>query len=178
MSLIHRPFRRVAIVNRGEAAVRFLRAARAWSKRRREPLEVVALYTLPLAPGSFEAGMVTSLGFGHVGGVVCLVHADRALAALGDEAFAQYRRLRDARERQRLRDELAVYESTRPAVRIRTDKSFAVPADERYAGLDGEQAVLLDAASRRLTRDGPIVAGGVAERIGLPDAPVASPRDF
>jgi acetyl/propionyl-CoA carboxylase alpha subunit/acetyl-CoA carboxylase carboxyltransferase component len=47
MSLIHRPFRRVAVVNRGEAAVRFLRAARAWSKRRREPLEVVALYTLP-----------------------------------------------------------------------------------------------------------------------------------
>jgi enoyl reductase-like protein/3-oxoacyl-ACP reductase-like protein len=133
---------------------------------------------IALAPGSFEAGMVTSLGFGHVGGVVCLVHPDRALAALDDEAFARYRKLRDARERQRLRDELAVYESTRPAVRIRTDKTFAVPADERYAGLDGEQAVLLDAASRRLTRDGPIVAGGVAERIGLPDAPVASPKDF
>ncbi len=47
MSLIHRPFRRVGIVNRGEAAVRFLRAARAWSKRRREPLDVVALYTHP-----------------------------------------------------------------------------------------------------------------------------------
>lgn len=47
MSLIHRAFRRVGVVNRGEAAVRFLRAARAWSRRRREPLDVVALYTLP-----------------------------------------------------------------------------------------------------------------------------------
>ncbi len=47
MSLIHRPFRRVGVVNRGEAAVRFLHAARAWSRRRHEPLEVVALYTHP-----------------------------------------------------------------------------------------------------------------------------------
>jgi acetyl/propionyl-CoA carboxylase alpha subunit/acetyl-CoA carboxylase carboxyltransferase component len=47
MSLLHRPFRRVGVVNRGEAAVRFLRAARAWSRGHREPLEVVALYTHP-----------------------------------------------------------------------------------------------------------------------------------
>jgi acetyl/propionyl-CoA carboxylase alpha subunit/acetyl-CoA carboxylase carboxyltransferase component len=47
MSLIHRSFRRVGVVNRGEAAVRFLHAARAWSRRRGEPLEVVALYTHP-----------------------------------------------------------------------------------------------------------------------------------
>ena len=45
MPLIHRPFHRVGIVNRGEAAVRFMRAARAWARRRREPLEVVALFT-------------------------------------------------------------------------------------------------------------------------------------
>ena len=47
MSLIHRPFRRVGVVNRGEAAVRFLHAARAWSRRRHEPLEIIALYTHP-----------------------------------------------------------------------------------------------------------------------------------
>ncbi|MDO9021097.1 MAG: biotin carboxylase N-terminal domain-containing protein [Deltaproteobacteria bacterium] len=47
MSLLHRPFRRVGVVNRGEAAVRFLRAARAWSRCHREPMEVVALYTHP-----------------------------------------------------------------------------------------------------------------------------------
>ncbi|MFM2153797.1 MAG: hypothetical protein RL199_2232, partial [Pseudomonadota bacterium] len=38
-------FSRVAIVNRGEAAVRFLRGARTWSALRRRPLEVVALFT-------------------------------------------------------------------------------------------------------------------------------------
>jgi acetyl/propionyl-CoA carboxylase alpha subunit/acetyl-CoA carboxylase carboxyltransferase component len=40
-----RPFRRVAVVNRGEAAVRFMRAAHTWQRARREPLEAVALYT-------------------------------------------------------------------------------------------------------------------------------------
>jgi len=141
--------------------------------------ETVAFTDAPLclAPGAFEAGMVTSLGFGHVGGIVCLVHPDRALAALDDESFERYRDLRDARERQRLRDELAVYEGTRPAVRIRTEKSFLAPADEVYAGLDAEQAVLLDASSRRLTRGGPIVAGGVAERIAPPVAHLASPTE-
>jgi len=133
---------------------------------------------IALAPDSFEAGMVTSLGFGHVGGVLCLVHPDRVLAALDDDAFARYRDARNARERQRLRDELAVYATTRPAVRIRTDKRFAMPAAPEYAGLDAEQAVLLDAASRRLTRDGPIVAGGVDRTLSPPDAPVASPPDF
>jgi fatty acid synthase subunit beta len=141
--------------------------------------ETVAFTDAPLsfAPGAFEAGMVTSLGFGHVGGIVCLVHPDRALAALDDESFDRYRELRDSRERQRLRDELAVYEGTRPAVRIRTEKSFLAPSDEVYAGLDAEQAVLLDASSRRLTRGGPIVAGGVAERIAPPVAHLASPTE-
>ena len=141
--------------------------------------ETVAFSDAPmrLAPGAFEAGIVTSLGFGHVGGIVCLVHPDRALAALDDEAFETYSALRNAREKQRLRDELAVYEGTRPAVKIRTEKTFLVPADEAYAGLEPEQAVLLDAASRRLTRGGPIVAGGVAERIAPPVAPLASPTE-
>ncbi|MFO0652265.1 MAG: DUF1729 domain-containing protein [Polyangiales bacterium] len=141
--------------------------------------ETVAFSDAPmrLAPGAFEAGIVTSLGFGHVGGIVCLVHPDRALAALDDAAFETYCALRNAREKQRLRDELAVYEGTRPAVKIRTEKTFLVPADEAYAGLEPEQAVLLDAASRRLTRGGPIVAGGVAERIAPPVAPLASPTE-
>jgi acetyl/propionyl-CoA carboxylase alpha subunit/acetyl-CoA carboxylase carboxyltransferase component len=38
-------FSRVAVVNRGEAAVRFLRGARTWSALRRHPLEVVAFFT-------------------------------------------------------------------------------------------------------------------------------------
>jgi acetyl/propionyl-CoA carboxylase alpha subunit/acetyl-CoA carboxylase carboxyltransferase component len=64
MPLLHRPFRRVGVVNRGEAAVRFLRAARAWSRRHREPMEVVALYTHPDRDAMFvrEADQAILLG--------------------------------------------------------------------------------------------------------------------
>jgi acetyl/propionyl-CoA carboxylase alpha subunit/acetyl-CoA carboxylase carboxyltransferase component len=70
MPLIHRPFRRVGIVNRGEAAVRFLRAARAWARKRREPLEVVALYTTPDRDAVFvrEADDAVFLGDALVSG--------------------------------------------------------------------------------------------------------------
>ncbi|HIN86167.1 MAG TPA: ATP-grasp domain-containing protein, partial [Myxococcales bacterium] len=40
-------FNRVVVLNRGEAAVRFIRAARTWSRIHNEPLDVVALYTTP-----------------------------------------------------------------------------------------------------------------------------------
>lgn len=123
--------------------------------------ETVAFSDRPLAtaPGAFEAGFVTSLGFGHVGAIVLLVHPDRVLAALDDEAFAAYAERRSQREAETLRKHLAILEGGRPAVRIRTEKSF-VASPERYPGMDAEHAALLDAASRRLGTDGPIVAGG------------------
>jgi pimeloyl-ACP methyl ester carboxylesterase len=120
---------------------------------------------------------VTSLGFGHVGAILCLVHPDRVLAALDDAAYATYAARRDARERCRVREQLSVLESARPAVRIRTDKAFQVPADAAYAGFDAEHAVLLDAASRRLDDTGPIVAGGVAEGLAGPEAEQAAPSE-
>ena len=40
-------FKRVAVINRGESAVRFMRAARSWSREHAHPLTVVALYTTP-----------------------------------------------------------------------------------------------------------------------------------
>jgi hypothetical protein len=42
-------------------------------------------------------------------------------------------------------------------------QQFRVADDAKYMGFDAEQAVLLDASSRRLEAGGPIVAGG-AER--------------
>ncbi len=142
--------------------------------------ETIAFTDTPLhlAPGAFEAGMVTSLGFGHVGGVLCLVHPDRVLGALDDAAFADYAARRNLRERQRLRDELGVFEGDRPGVRIRTDKRFVAPTDAPYAGFEPEHAALLDASSRRLSPGGPIVAGGATARLDAPAAPVASPRDL
>ena len=130
---------------------------------------------IDFGPDPLEAGIVTSLGFGHVGAILCLVHPDRVLAALDDTAFTAYAARRDAREQLRVREQLAVLEAARPAVRIRTEKSFQVPADAAYAGFDAEHAVLLDAASRRLDDTGPIVAGGVAEGLAGPEAEQAAP---
>ncbi len=55
---------RVAIANRGEAAVRFMRAARTWSRKNRSHVSVVAMYTTPDADASFVkmASAVVNLG--------------------------------------------------------------------------------------------------------------------
>ena len=40
-------FQRIAIVNRGEPAMRFIIAAREYAQEHREPLHTIALYTDP-----------------------------------------------------------------------------------------------------------------------------------
>ena len=42
---LRRKLSRIVVANRGEAAVRFMRAARTWSSQNNEPLETIALYT-------------------------------------------------------------------------------------------------------------------------------------
>ncbi|HEY1519587.1 MAG TPA: biotin carboxylase N-terminal domain-containing protein, partial [Solirubrobacteraceae bacterium] len=42
-----RPFRRLAIVNRGEAAMRAIRAVRELNWERPDPVRIIALYTDP-----------------------------------------------------------------------------------------------------------------------------------
>ncbi|WP_344766658.1 fatty acid synthase subunit beta domain-containing protein [Aeromicrobium panaciterrae] len=44
----------------------------------------------PLATGQLKAGLVTSLGFGHVAGLIALVHPQAFLATLTDEERASY----------------------------------------------------------------------------------------
>ncbi|RAL20439.1 hypothetical protein DL240_16680 [Lujinxingia litoralis] len=46
-------FRRVAVLNRGEAAMRFIRGAQTWSRREHIPLESIALYTAADAEAPF-----------------------------------------------------------------------------------------------------------------------------
>uniref|UniRef100_UPI0025DBFB4B beta-ketoacyl synthase N-terminal-like domain-containing protein n=1 Tax=Mycolicibacterium sp. TaxID=2320850 RepID=UPI0025DBFB4B len=91
-----------------------------------------------------KAGLVTSLGFGHVSGLVAVVHPQAFLASLSDEARADY--LRRAGERvlagqRRLASAMAggpaLYE--RPA-----DRRFDHDAPEKPQ----EAAMLLDPASR------------------------------
>ena len=59
-----RTITRVAVANRGEAAVRFMRAARTWMRRNDAHLDVVAMYTTPDADASFVkmASAVVNLG--------------------------------------------------------------------------------------------------------------------
>ena len=60
-------FQRVAIVNRGEAAMRFIHAAREFSQEREVPLRTIALFTEPDRHAMFvrEADEAFSLGASH-----------------------------------------------------------------------------------------------------------------
>ena len=62
--MLTRPFSCVAVANRGEAAVRFMRAARSWSREHGSELSVVALYTHADADAPFVrmAGAAVCLG--------------------------------------------------------------------------------------------------------------------
>ncbi len=44
---------RMAVINRGESAVRFMRTARVWSRRHDRPIELIAFYTEPDAKAPF-----------------------------------------------------------------------------------------------------------------------------
>ena len=46
---------RLAVINRGEAAVRFMRTARVWSRRHDRPVELIAFYTDPDARAPLRA---------------------------------------------------------------------------------------------------------------------------
>ncbi|MEM1348846.1 MAG: biotin carboxylase N-terminal domain-containing protein, partial [Myxococcota bacterium] len=52
-SLSDRPPLRFVVLNRGESAVRFMRSARVWSRRRGRPIELIAVYTDPDAQALF-----------------------------------------------------------------------------------------------------------------------------
>jgi acetyl/propionyl-CoA carboxylase alpha subunit/acetyl-CoA carboxylase carboxyltransferase component len=66
---LYRPFHRVGILNRGEAAMRFIRGARVWSARRQQPLEVVAFFTEADRDAPFvkEANLAVALGEAFTG---------------------------------------------------------------------------------------------------------------
>jgi acetyl/propionyl-CoA carboxylase alpha subunit len=65
---MHESFRRIAIVNRGEAAMRFIHAAREFNQERGSDLRTIALYTEPDRDALFvrEADEAYLLGPAHV----------------------------------------------------------------------------------------------------------------
>ena len=63
--MLFKEFSCVAVANRGEAAVRFIRAARSWSREHGRPLSVIALYTHPDAEAPFVRMASTSICLGE-----------------------------------------------------------------------------------------------------------------
>jgi acetyl/propionyl-CoA carboxylase alpha subunit/acetyl-CoA carboxylase carboxyltransferase component len=63
--MLNRPFSCVAVANRGEAAVRFMRAARTWSRERGVPLTVIAMFTSADADAPFVRMASRSIGLGE-----------------------------------------------------------------------------------------------------------------
>ena len=63
--MLFKEFACVAVANRGEAAVRFIRAALSWSREHGRPLSVIALYTHPDAEAPFVRMASASICLGE-----------------------------------------------------------------------------------------------------------------
>jgi fatty acid synthase len=91
-----------------------------------------------------KAGLVTSLGFGHVSGLVALVHPQALLASLSPAEREDYRRRADARVVAGQRRLASAIAGGRPL--------YERPADRRFDDLGPERQqeaeMLLDPASR------------------------------
>jgi fatty acid synthase len=85
---------------------------------------------------AMRAGLVSSLGFGHVNALVMLVHPDAFVAALDPAQRAAWRAASDARRERAARTTHEVWMGRRPAFVKRTDRPDA----------DGEGAMLLGEA--------------------------------
>ncbi|MGZ5392310.1 MAG: beta-ketoacyl synthase N-terminal-like domain-containing protein, partial [Mycobacterium sp.] len=91
-----------------------------------------------------KAGLITSLGFGHVSGVIALVHPQAFMAALGPDQREDHKRRADARVlagQLRLASAIA---GGRPLYEKPADRRFSADAPEKRQ----EAAMLLDATSR------------------------------
>jgi fatty acid synthase len=91
-----------------------------------------------------KAGLVTSLGFGHVSGLVALVHPQAFLAALDPEQREDYQRRADARVLAGQRRLAAAIAGGPPLYEKPADRRFGADVAEKPL----EAEMLLDPASR------------------------------
>jgi fatty acid synthase len=88
--------------------------------------------TLRPGAGSLKAGLVTSLGFGHVSGIALILHPDALLAHLPKNTRDAYQAVVDERlrdERDRLTDIL-----------LGTETAFSKRTHRRFKADDGTEA--------------------------------------
>ncbi|MFZ0832024.1 MAG: fatty acid synthase subunit beta domain-containing protein [Mycobacterium sp.] len=91
-----------------------------------------------------KAGLVTSLGFGHVSGLVALVHPQAFLATLSGEERAAYKQRADARVIAGQRRLVSAMAGGRPLYERPADRRFDHDGSEKRQ----ESDMLLDPASR------------------------------
>ncbi|MCW2686479.1 MAG: 3-oxoacyl-ACP synthase, partial [Mycobacterium sp.] len=91
-----------------------------------------------------KAGLVTSLGFGHVSGLVALVHPQAFLASLGADQRQDYTERADQRVLAGQRRLASAIAGGRPMYERPADRRFDHEVSEKRQ----EAAMLLDAASR------------------------------
>jgi fatty acid synthase len=88
--------------------------------------------------GSLKAGIVTTLGFGHVSALVCLAHPFLFWRMLDDDARRDYRGRVEGRMADATRTLQAALCGARPLVRLRQTRPFAGGEDEAAFLLDPE----------------------------------------
>ncbi|MGV9826640.1 fatty acid synthase subunit beta domain-containing protein [Gordonia sp. NPDC003429] len=99
----------------------------------REPLVLEDRFPL-------KAGLLTSLGFGHVSGLIAVVHPEAFVATLDSEAARTYRERSARRERDGAQRRLVAMCGGEPAYRRPADRRFDSVRDEH----DAESELLLD----------------------------------
>ena len=96
-----------------------------------------------------KAGLLTSLGFGHVSGLVAVVHPQAFLASLSPDDRADYKQRADARVLAGQRRLASAIAGGRPLYERPGDRRFDSDASEKRQ----EAEMLLDPAAR-LNEDG------------------------
>ena len=94
-----------------------------------------------------KAALLTSLGFGHVGAILLILHSDAFLNGLSEDDRAAYLEAVEVRRRASRRWRSEVFSGQRPLFERRTERHFSAP-DGTDAQRDEELAMLLDLDSR------------------------------
>ena len=102
-------------------------------------------------PGGLKAGLVTSLGFGHVGALALVVHPAAFAAMLSAKQRKRWKKLRTARRERARQQRMDVHTGERALFERRGQK--------RFSG-DAERRMLLDPAARLSSPASAVAAHG------------------
>ena len=81
------------------------------------------------ADGGLKAGILTSLGFGHVGAAVCVAHPDVLLKTLKPSAMRAYAQKREERWQHQVRSQYGVLMGDQQYFEGRMDKPLSDEAE-------------------------------------------------